>query len=399
MVTPNHRTHVPVGRRQRATTTQTTTTTTTQYYQRQARASVSTLILLRHGQSVWNGPEARFTGWTDVPLTVRGRVEAVAAGQLLRSKGYRAGGVDVAFTSELQRAHETCELALASMAGPEQHTWCSERIRRDWRLNERHYGTVQGRYKNDPDVLAEFTPEVVAMWRRSVDGKPPPLDETHEHYQPPPAPLTESLADCQARALECFHHRIAPAMFDEVDLPTPPDRRTTLVVAHSNTIRGLMAAFDQIPAERVPHLHVPNSVPILYRFDGASRRIVSNKLQGVAGMSHARWLVSAANHRAVRKALQPGGLLTRALFDAFDVWGDKKLTAADITHGLNELLKDEVDGNIPADWVVVALAKKISRELAPGEYITLHEFERRAAEAYMGLQLPHLMEDEPAAAA
>ena len=102
----------------------------------------STLVLLRHGQSTWNGHDARFTGWCDVPLTVKGRVEAVAAGQLLRSRGFRAAKVDVAFTSELQRAHETCELALASMAGHEQDTWSPARIRRDARLNERHYALV-----------------------------------------------------------------------------------------------------------------------------------------------------------------------------------------------------------------------------------------------------------------
>ena len=115
--------------------------------QQQQRRSVSTLILLRHGESIWNGPTARFTGWCDVPLTVRGRVEAVAAGQLMRSRGFKASRVCIAFASELQRSHETCELALASMAGHEQNTWCSDRIRRDWRLNERHYGAVQGRFK------------------------------------------------------------------------------------------------------------------------------------------------------------------------------------------------------------------------------------------------------------
>ena len=92
---------------------------------------VATLILIRHGQSVWNSEPSRFTGWCDVPLTVKGRVEAVSVGQLLRSRGFRAENVDVAFTSELQRAHETCELALASMAGHEQDTWSPERIRRD----------------------------------------------------------------------------------------------------------------------------------------------------------------------------------------------------------------------------------------------------------------------------
>ena len=355
---------------------------------RQRFQSVSTLILLRHGQSQWNGPDARFTGWADVPLTVRGRVQAVAAGQLLRAKGFHASRVDVAFTSQLQRAHETCELALASMAGPDQHTWSSDRIRRDVRLNERHYGAVQGLAKNDPEVLKKYGTEAVLHWRRSMDGKPPPLDETHPYWSPD-APLTESLADCQQRALDCFHHRIAPALFDEQGLPTPPDQRTVVVVAHSNTIRSLMAAFDNIPAAQVPRLHVPNSVPILYRFDRATRRIVSSKLQAAAGGSHARWLLSAENHRAVRQALQPGGLLTRALLDAIlqdDRRGGSQalFTAADISRGLDDLLRDEQmseNDEMPADWVVIALAKKISRELKPGESITRGEFERRAAEA------------------
>ena len=150
--------------------------------------SGSTLILIRHGQSQWNHPPARFSGWVDVPLTVRGRVEAVAAGQLLRSRGFKASRVDVAFTSELQRAHETCELSLASMAGPQQHTWSSDRIRKDARLNERHYGVVQGLDKNDPDVLSRYGDDQVRSWRRSFHAKPPPLDESHEHYRPPPPP-------------------------------------------------------------------------------------------------------------------------------------------------------------------------------------------------------------------
>ena len=111
---------------------------------RENQRSVSTLILLRHGQSKWNGADAIFSGWVDVPLTVKGRVEAVGAGQLLRERGFPAKRVDVAFTSNLQRAHETCELALASMAGADQDTWDSHRIRRDSRLNERHYGALTG---------------------------------------------------------------------------------------------------------------------------------------------------------------------------------------------------------------------------------------------------------------
>lgn len=269
--------------------------------QQGARRSVATLILLRHGQSQWNNPNPRFTGWCDIPLTVKGRVEAVAAGQLLRSRGLPASRVDVAFTSELQRAHETCELTLASMAGPDQHTWGTERIRRISGLNERHYGIVQGEFKNDPKIIQKYGMETLRAWRRSLREKPPPLDETHPHWRPPPAPTTESLLDCQHRVIEAFHEYIAPAMFDEVGLPTPPDRRAVVVVAHSNTIRSLMAAFDEVPDELVPNIHVPNSVPILYRFNPETRLPISTKLESSAGGSHARWLVSAENHKEVRK--------------------------------------------------------------------------------------------------
>ena len=265
------------------------------------RREVSTLILLRHGKSQWNNPHPRFTGWVDVPLTVKGRVEAVGAGQLLRSRGLSAERVDVAFTSQLQRAHETCELVLASMAGPDQHTWSSERIRRLTGLNERHYGIVQGEFKDDPAILEKYGHDTVQSWRRSLRDKPPPLDETHPHWLPPPAPTTESLLDCQKRVVAAFHEYIAPAMFDEEDLPTPPEHRAVVVVAHSNTIRSLMAAFDEVPDELVPKLYVPNSVPILYRFNHVTRKPVSTKLQSSAGGSHARWILSAENHREVRK--------------------------------------------------------------------------------------------------
>lgn len=128
---------------------------------------------------------------------------------------------------------------------------------------------------------------------------------------------------------------------------------------------------------------MPNSVPILYRFNRATRRIVSSKLQAAAGGSHARWLVSAENLRAVRRA---SGLLTRAFFDALDANGDERLTAEEIRDGLRRFLRER---QTAADWVVISLAKKVSRELAPGGYLTLEEFERRAAEAYLGLELPY----------
>jgi 2,3-bisphosphoglycerate-dependent phosphoglycerate mutase len=364
---------------------------------RSSYRSVSTLILLRHGQSQWNGPKARFTGWNDVPLTVRGRVEAVAAGQLMRSRGFKASRVCVAFASELQRSHETCELALASMAGHEQHTWSSERIRRDWRLNERHYGILQGKFKDDPELKEKYGDDTLRYWRRSLQGKPPNLDSSHEHYQPPPAPLSESLADCQRRVLDCWDDSIAPALFDEDGLPIPPDDRTIIVVAHANTIRSLMAHFDDIPEDMVTKLYVPNSVPILYRFDRfKSRRTpISLKLESAHGGSHARWMISAENHGAVRDAVRKGGTLTRALFDAlgakdFSLPTKLTVTGAELEMGVRALMKD----TMVEDCVVVGMAKQVARELGPNDEIHLSEFERRTVEAYESLTFKKLNEDD-----
>jgi bisphosphoglycerate-dependent phosphoglycerate mutase family 1 len=272
------------------------------------------------------------------------------------------------------------------MAGHEQGSWSSERIRRDWRLNERHYGAVQGKFKNDPILRFEHGDETIRHWRRSMHGKPPAMDETHEYYQPPPAPLTESLADCQRRVLDCWEDAIAPALFDEEGLPIPPDDRTIIVVAHANTIRSLMAHFDQVPEEDVSKLYVPNSVPILYRFERSTRQPVSIKLKSAYGGSHARWMLSAQNHSAVRKAISHGGTLTRALFDAMGATEDLRLSGAQLESGVRELMKD----NSESDCVVIGVAKQIAREIGPNDIIHIKEFERRAAQAYEGLTFKHL---------
>jgi 2,3-bisphosphoglycerate-dependent phosphoglycerate mutase len=346
------------------------------------------LILLRHGQSQWNGRNARFTGWVDIPLTVRGRVEAVAAGQLMRSRGFNAARVCIAFASELQRSHETCELALASMAGAAQNTWSSERIRRDWRLNERHYGAVQGRFKEDPELIEQYGADTLRYWRRSMHGKPPPMDETHPYYQPD-APLTESLADCQRRVVDCWEDIIAPALFEEQGLPFKPEDRTIIVVAHANTIRSLMAHFDNVPEDRVTKMHVPNSVPILYRFEASTRQPISIKLKSAHGGSHARWMLSAENHHAVREALQRGGTLTRALFDAMGAGKDLTLTGAELERGVRELMKD-TGHEKSIDCVVIGVAKRVARKLAPNDVIHISEFERLCQEGVDGLSLKHL---------
>lgn len=344
----------------------------------------SNLILLRHGQSVWNSEPSRFTGWCDVPLTVKGRVEAVSVGQLLRSRGFRAANVDVAFTSELQRAHETCELALASMAGHEQDTWSSERIRRDVRLNERHYGAVQGLHKDDPALRAAHGEEMIRRWRRSMDARPPPLNEAHPEWRPSPAPTTESLADCQRRVVECFEERIAPALFDCGDAATggwtpQSNDRTVVVVAHSNTIRSLMAYFDEVGEEEIPHLHVPNSVPIQYRFERQSQKILSTKLQSAAGGSHARWLLSPENHASIRKAILPGGLLTRAVIDSWDLDRTGVLSIGEIEAGIKAMLSPNVERGQSASCAVIAVAKKIVRELPADASMTVDDLEHLAA--------------------
>ncbi|KAH8046873.1 hypothetical protein JL720_16278 [Aureococcus anophagefferens] len=350
---------------------------------------ISTLILLRHGTSEWNGAEARFSGWCDIPLTVRGRVEAVAAGQLLRARGFPARRIDVAFASELQRAHETCELALASMAGHCQHTWSTDRIQRDRRLNERHYGAA-GPLQGDPDLVAGFGIPKLREWKRSMHGTPPALDERHAHYQPPPAPLTESLADvrveisssadCQRRVLDCFEDLVKPALFESAN-------RAVLLVAHSNTLRALMAAIDEVPDDDVPALHVPNSVPILYRFDVDRRAPVSVKLcKGSGTQSHARWMLTPENHAQVHDALESGGLLTRAFFESVDVKRNGAVSVRELDLSLTAYLKEAELGNNRIDCAVTAVAKKIVRR---DSTITLRDFERSAC-AYVSPDVSRL---------
>ena len=151
---------------------------------------------------------------------------------------------------------------------------------------------------------------------------------------------------------------------------------------------SLMAHFDEVPEELVTNLYVPNSVPILYRFERSTRKPVSIKLESGFGGSHARWMLSAENHYAVRTAVNPGGTLTRALFDAMGACRDLKLSGAQLEAGVRELMKDDEAG--PSNCVVVGVAKQIAREIAPDEVIHIREFERRTHEAYQGLTFKHL---------
>jgi 2,3-bisphosphoglycerate-dependent phosphoglycerate mutase len=216
------------------------------------------LILVRHGQSLWN-LENLFTGWTDVDLTDPGRAEAQSAGRQLLSEGL---AVDVAFTSVLKRAIRTLWIMLDEM----DRMWVP--VERDWRLNERHYGALQG--LNKAQTVAQHGAAQVKIWRRSYDVPPPALasdDPRHPRFDPryvgvPAAqlPATESLKDTLARVLPCWRERIAPQLHAN---------RTVLVVAHGNSLRAMVKMLDGVSESEIVELNIPTGVPLLYELDAS----------------------------------------------------------------------------------------------------------------------------------
>ena len=214
-----------------------------------------TLILLRHGQSEWNEKNL-FTGWYDVSLTEKGRAEAVRGGQLLTDAGYKP---DILHTSLLTRAIVTANLALESAGRP----WIP--VNRSWRLNERHYGALQG--KDKAQTLAEFGEEQFMEWRRSYDTPPPVLADDSEFSQigderyadlGDTAPRTECLKDVLERMLPYWENSIKP------DLAAG---KTVLVTAHGNSLRALVKHLDGISDEDIAALNIPTGIPLVYELD------------------------------------------------------------------------------------------------------------------------------------
>ncbi|EJK49614.1 hypothetical protein THAOC_31491 [Thalassiosira oceanica] len=330
---------------------------------------LATLVLLRHGQSTWNATPT-FTGWCDAPLTERGIEEAKASGRLLMERGFSS--FDVAYTSTLSRAIETCELALENAESTDTP------IQKAWQLNERHYGALQGYRKADPKVVERYGAENLASWRRDFLGTPPPMDETHPHYQPPPAPLTESLKDCQDRVLLFWKESI---------LPTLAPNSTALLAAHSNTIRALVTYLDKVPAEKVPHLRIPNSVPFVFRIDPESGEAVSPIIDSAAGGSRGRWMFSSENHNRLRGNIGGSGGFIRSIFRAWDLNGDGVLELSEIEKGLEDLMSGD-------DIAVGALAGKFLEEMdADGsQTLDLEEFEEHALVACRKF-MPELLEE------
>eukprot|EP01035_Chromulina_nebulosa_P038883 gene38883-52521_t len=341
---------------------------------------IHTVVMIRHGESTWN-LERRFTGWCDVPLTKRGELDAKDAGILMGERGLK---FDVAFTSNLERAWRSCAIALSACGQS------NTEIIRSWKLNERHYGALQGHYKDAPELVEAFGEEKVIAWRKSFHSAPPSLyDEDvlrrlgpnslkisteflnqnyidqkkfnhfsnilHQRsryensstlYTPNsssssssnalfddsfPYPSTESLQQCQVRAFGYWKEVIAPRLLEG---------QRVLIVAHANTIRALVKAVDNIDDGMIAHLKIPNGVPLVYTMDEQLNPHVdddyNNENANDLGFQ-AKYLVSARNHgrmmayeRCVRKKL-------RSLFEYLDTDNDNRITPECLLRGLNRL--------------------------------------------------------------
>ncbi len=215
------------------------------------------LVLLRHGESGWNR-ENRFTGWTDVDLSPQGVEEARGAGRLLRAEGY---AFDLAHTSMLKRAIRTLNLALEEL----DQVWLP--VTKDWRLNERHYGALQG--LNKAETAAKFGEAQVLVWRRSYDTPPPalepgdPRDEAGDpRYAGATVPRTECLKDTVARVIPYWEGTIAPAV---------RSGRRLLIAAHGNSLRALIKHLDGVSDADIVGLNVPTGVPLVYELDDELR--------------------------------------------------------------------------------------------------------------------------------
>jgi 2,3-bisphosphoglycerate-dependent phosphoglycerate mutase len=234
------------------------------------------LVLIRHGESTWN-LENRFTGWTDVDLTPVGVQQAQQAGRLLKAEGFE---FDIAYTSVLKRAVWTLWHTLDQM----DRTWLP--VRHDWRLNERHYGALQG--LNKAETAKKFGDEQVLIWRRSYDTPPPSLeaddprsertDPRYAKLSPGQVPLTECLKDTVARVLPFWNDTIAPAL---------QQNQRIVIAAHGNSIRALVKYLDGISDDAIVGLNIPNGIPLVYELDASLKPIGSRYLGDAAAAAKA----------------------------------------------------------------------------------------------------------------
>ncbi|MGQ9799018.1 MAG: 2,3-diphosphoglycerate-dependent phosphoglycerate mutase [Ignavibacterium sp.] len=214
------------------------------------------IVLLRHGESIWN-KENRFTGWTDVDLSEKGKEEANKAGEVLKAEGYT---FDIAYTSVLKRAIRTLWIVLDVM----DLMWIP--VVRNWRLNERHYGALQG--LNKAETAKQYGEEQVKIWRRSYDIQPPALEKSDPRFpgndprykdlSESELPLTECLKDTVARFVPYWENTIAPMV---------KSGKKVLVTAHGNSLRALVKYLDNIPDDEIVELNIPTGIPLVYELD------------------------------------------------------------------------------------------------------------------------------------
>lgn len=300
------------------------------------------VVMIRHGESAWNVGK-RFTGWCDIPLTEDGVMDAMDAGKLIKE---RAMKFDVAFTSNLERAWRTCALALS----------CSDQgsveTVRSWRLNERHYGALQGHLKNCPKLISEFGEQNLIEWRRAYNIPPPSLrDEGIMSKLDPESvklsnsmmdpryfshdggnmtncdifPATESLKDCEKRAFSYWKEVIAPRV---------KNGERVLIVAHANTIRALVKAVDRIADEMIQHLKIPNGIPLVYTLD--------SNLEPIIDSAHdmgfqAKYLISPHNHEKMMKYESCTRKKLVSIFEYLDKDRDGLITPFDLQSGMSRL--------------------------------------------------------------
>lgn len=239
------------------------------------------LVLLRHGESTWN-KENRFTGWTDVDLSEKGIEEAKQAGATLKKQGYT---FDLAYTSVLKRAIRTLWITLDQM----DLMWIP--VKNTWRLNERHYGALQG--LNKSETARKYGDEQVLIWRRSYDIPPPSLEMSDPRYPGNEAkyagmrlaqlPLAESLKDTYARCLPYWHNTIVPAV---------KSGKNVIIAAHGNSLRALVKYLDHVPDEEIVGLNIPTGIPLVYELDDSLHRLKSYYLADEARLEKARKAVA-----------------------------------------------------------------------------------------------------------
>lgn len=239
------------------------------------------IILLRHGESTWN-KENRFTGWTDVDLTPQGILEAQKAGQLLKKQGY---SFDIAYTSVLKRAIRTLWITLDEM----DQMWIP--IHHSWRLNERHYGALQG--LNKAETAEKYGDEQVLLWRRGYDSRPPALtaeddrypgaDPRYRNLNPNEIPLTECLKDTVDRFLPYWNTTIAPQVMAD---------KKVIIAAHGNSLRALVKYLDNMSEAEILNYNIPTGIPLVYELDDNMNAIQSYYLGDPAEIQEAMQLVA-----------------------------------------------------------------------------------------------------------